>query len=400
MNRDDFTILKNSNMVYFDNGATTLKPDCVRDAVNEYYNTYTSNIHRGDYKNSLVVSGMYDECREVIRDYINAKHQSEIIFTPGATASLNDIVFGYFKHKLHAGDEVLITESEHASNVLPWFELENEIGIKVKYIPLTDNHTVTLDNVINSITDKTKVISLAQVTNVIGDLRPIKQIAEYAHKKGIIVIVDAAQSVGHTNIDVQDFDIDFLAFSAHKMMGPTGIGILYGKYDLLNQIKPIKMGGGMNIEFPSPKEIELKELPYKLEAGTQNIAGVIGFGKAIDYINEIGVDNIEEYITNLKEYAVSKLKKLNNIKIYNENVEGPTVTFNMDGIFSQDVAIYLDKYNICVRSGTHCAKKLDDELGIKNTVRVSFYLYNTKEEIDRLVDALSSNKILEESIGV
>ena len=399
MNREDFPML-DKGIIYFDNGATTLKPKSVIDSISDYYSNYSSNAHRGDYTISIKASKEFEDVREKTRKFINAKDVREIVFTSGATESLNTIAKGYIKNILKSNDEILITKSEHASNVLPWFELENEIGIKVKYIPLTDNHTVTLDNVINSITDKTKVISLAQVTNVIGDLRPIKQIAEYAHKKGIIVIVDAAQSVGHTNIDVQDFDIDFLAFSAHKMMGPTGIGILYGKYDLLNQIKPIKMGGGMNIEFPSPKEIELKELPYKLEAGTQNIAGVIGFGKAIDYINEIGVDNIEEYITNLKEYAVSKLKNLNNIKIYNENVEGPTVTFNMDGIFSQDVAIYLDKYNICVRSGTHCAKKLDDELGIKNTVRVSFYLYNTKEEIDRLVDALSSNKILEESIGV
>ena len=399
MNREDFPML-DKGIIYFDNGATTLKPKSVIDSISDYYSNYSSNAHRGDYTISIKASKEFEDVREKTRKFINAKDVREIVFTSGATESLNTIAKGYIKNILKSNDEILITKSEHASNVLPWFELENEIGIKVKYIPLTDNHTVTLDNVINSITDKTKVISLAQVTNVIGDLRPIKQIAEYAHKKGIIVIVDAAQSIGHTNIDVQDFDIDFLAFSAHKMMGPTGIGILYGKYDLLNQIKPIKMGGGMNIEFPSPKEIELKELPYKLEAGTQNIAGVIGFGKAIDYINEIGVDNIEEYITNLKEYAVSKLKKLNNIKIYNENVEGPTVTFNMDGIFSQDVAIYLDKYNICVRSGTHCAKKLDDELGIKNTVRVSFYLYNTKEEIDRLVDALSSNKILEESIGV
>lgn len=399
MNREDFPML-DKGIIYFDNGATTLKPKSVIDSISDYYSNYSSNAHRGDYTISIKASKEFEDVREKTRKFINAKDVREIVFTSGATESLNTIAKGYIKNILKSNDEILITKSEHASNVLPWFELENEIGIKVKYIPLTDNHTVTLDNVINSITDKTKVISLAQVTNVIGDLRPIKQIAEYAHKKGIIVIVDAAQSIGHTNIDVQDFDIDFLAFSAHKMMGPTGIGILYGKYDLLNQIKPIKMGGGMNIEFPSPKEIELKELPYKLEAGTQNIAGVIGFGKAIDYINKIGVDNIEEYITNLKEYAVSKLKKLNNIKIYNENVEGPTVTFNMDGIFSQDVAIYLDKYNICVRSGTHCAKKLDDELGIKNTVRVSFYLYNTKEEIDRLVDALSSNKILEESIGV
>lgn len=399
MNREDFPMLQ-QDIIYFDNGATTLKPKSVIDSISDYYSNYSSNAHRGDYTISIKASKAFEDVREKARKFINAKDVREIVFTSGATESLNMVAKGYVKNILKPEDEVLITKSEHASNVLPWFELENEIGIKVNYIPLSDKHTVTIDNVINSITDKTKVISIAQVTNVIGDLRPLKQIAEYAHKKGIILVVDAAQSIGHTNIDVQDFDIDFLAFSAHKMMGPTGIGVLYGKYELLDQIKPIKMGGGMNIEFPSPKEIELKELPYKLEAGTQNIAGVIGFGKAIDYINDIGVDNIEEYIMDLKEYAVNKLKSIKGIKIYNEEVEGPTVTFNIDGIFSQDVAIYLDKYNICVRSGTHCAKKLDDELGIKNTVRASFYLYNTKEEIDKLVDALSSNKILEESIGV
>lgn len=399
MNRNDFPMLM-QDIVYFDNGATTLKPKCVIDGICDYYSNYSSNAHRGDYKLSLKASKEYEDVREKVKEFINANDKDEIVFTSGSTESLNMIINGYFKYNLNKDDEVLVTKSEHASNILPWYELENEIGIKIKYIPLTENHTVTLDNVKESITDKTKVISIAHVTNVIGDVRPIKEIISYAHEKGILVVVDGAQSVGHTKVDVQKLDIDFLAFSAHKMLGPTGVGVLYGKYDLLDKVKPFKYGGGMNVAFMSPKEIEYKELPYKLEAGTQNIAGVIGFGKAIDYINSIGIDNIEEYCDDLKQYIVNGLRKLKNINIYNENVEGSTVAFNIDGVFAQDTAIYLDKYNICVRSGSHCAKKLEDELGIKNTCRISIYFYNTKEDADRLIKALDNDKILEESLGV
>ena len=399
MNREDFPILE-SGIVYFDNGATTLKPKCVIDSMVDYYTNYPSNAHRGDYKISLKASSEYELAREKLKDFINAETKEEIVFTSGSTESLNMIVNGYFKYFLKENDEVLITKAEHASNILPWYELENEIGIKVNYIPLTKDHTISLENVKNSITDKTKVISIAHISNVIGDVRPLKEIISYAHEKGILVVVDATQSVGHINVDVKDLDIDFMAMSAHKMCGPTGIGALYAKYDLLDKIKPYKYGGGMNVAFTDPKNIQYMDLPTKLEAGTQNIAGVIGFGKAIDYINEIGIDNIEEYTDNLKKYLVDRLKEINNINIYNENIEGSTLTFNIDKVFAQDTAIYLDKYNICVRSGEHCAKKLDDELGIKNTVRVSLYFYNNKEDIDKLVDALKNDKILEESIGI
>ena len=399
MNREDFQIL-NSKLVYLDNGATTLKPKCVIDKINDYYTNYPSNAHRGDYKISLKASSEYELSREKLKDFINADSKEEIVFTSGSTESLNMIVNGYFKYNLNKDDEVLITKAEHASNILPWYELENEIGIKVNYIPLTSDHTVTLENVKNSITDKTKVISLAHVSNVIGDVRPLKEIIKLAHEKGILVVVDGAQSVGHINVDVKDLDIDFMAMSAHKMCGPTGIGALYAKYDLLDKIKPYKYGGGMNVAFTDPKNIQYMDLPYKLEAGTQNIEGVIGYGKAIDYINSIGIDNIEEYTDNLKRYLVDKLKEVKNINIYNENIEGSTLTFNIDNVFAQDTAIYLDKYNIAVRSGEHCAKKLDDELGIKNTVRVSLYFYNNKEDIDTLVNALKNDKILEESLGI
>ena len=397
--KNDFPMLQ-KDIVYFDNGATSLKPKCVMEKMDDYYYNYSSNAHRGDYKISLKASSEYEKVRDKVKDFINAEKSEEIVFTGGSTDSLNMIIYGYFKYNLNKGNEVLITKAEHASNILPWFELSKDIGINVKYIPLTENHMVTIENVINSITEKTKVISLAHITNVIGDMRPIKKIVEYAHSKGILVVVDGAQSVGHTKVDVQDLNVDFLSFSAHKMLGPTGVGVLYGKYDLLDKIKPIRYGGGMNVAFSDVDNVVYKDLPYRLEAGTQNIAGVIGFGPAIDYINKVGIDNIEESCDSLKEYIIKELKKIKHIKLYNENVEGAIVTFNVDKVFAQDTAIYLDKYNICVRSGSHCAKKLEDEFGIKNTCRISIYFYNTKEDADKLINALKNENILEESLGV
>ena len=399
MNREDFPFLE-KNIIYFDNGATSLKPKTVIDKMNDYYYNYPSNAHRGDYSISIKSSSEFEKARDTIKSFINAKNTKEIIFTSGSTESLSMVIYGYFMNKLKPGDEVLVTKSEHASVILPWFDLENKLDIKVKYIPLNDDYTFNYDNLVSSITPNTKVVCLAEITNVIGDIRDIKKITSICHEKDIKVVVDAAQSAGHINIDVQDSDVDFLAISAHKMMGPNGIGALYGKEELLEELDPIKKGGGMTISFDSPTEIVYKELPYKLEAGTQNIAGAIGFMEAINYINKIGIDNIEEYTDSLKEYLITKLKKLDNIIIYNENVVGSTVAFNVKNVFAQDTAIYLDKHNICVRSGDHCDKKLSEELKIKNTVRVSLYFYNTKEEIDKLVEALDNDKILEESLGV
>ena len=396
MNREDFNILS-KNIIYLDNGATSLKPRCIANSVSEYYNNYSANAHRGDYDLSLKVDNKYEGTRTLVKDFINARKNKEIIFTSGATDSLNKIIFGYFRNYLKEDDEVLITKSEHASNVLPWFELKDEINIKVNYIPLS-NLEVTLDNVKNSITDKTKVISIAHITNVVGDIRPIKEIIKYAHSKNILVIIDGAQSVAHTKIDVQDLDIDFLAFSAHKMLGPTGVGVLYGKEELLNNIKPIIFGGGMNASFQFDGTRVYNELPSLLEAGTPNIAGVIGLGEAIKYLNNIGMDNIAKYEKDLKKYAVNKLKEVKDIIIYNENSESGIITFNIKDIFAQDLAIYLNKYNICVRAGNHCAKILKDEIGIKNTCRISLYFYNTKEEIDYLVNVLNNKNIKDEII--
>jgi cysteine desulfurase/selenocysteine lyase len=397
MNRDDFPMLKN-NVYYFDNGATTLKPKEVIASTVDYYENYSGNAHRGDYDISLKVDNVYENVREKVRAFINAEDASEIIFTSGATESINMVVNGFFKHNLKKGDEVLITKAEHASLALPWFVLEKEIGIVIKYIELTNDMEVTLDNVKKSITNRTKVIALAHVTNVMGDIRPIKEISKYAHANNIYVVVDGAQSIPHIKCDVKDLDIDFLAFSAHKMLGPTGVGVLYGKYELLDKVIPTNVGGGMNTIFTSLNEYNLKGLPWRLEAGTPNIAGVIGFGSAIDYINKIGIDSISKHCAELKRYAVSKLSNLNNIDVYNPNTEGSIIAFNVRNIFSQDTAIYLNKHKICVRAGNHCAKLLKESLGINNTCRISFYLYNTKEEIDYLIKVLDNENILEESL--
>ena len=397
MHRDDFQMLK-QDIIYFDNGATTLKPYVLSEKISDYYNNYSCNAHRGDYALSLKVDKEYENVRNMVKEFINAKSVKEIAFTSGTTDSLNKIIFGYFKNILNEDDEVLINKSEHASNVLPWFELADQNKLKIKYIPLDENHKITLENVKNSITDKTKVISIAHISNVVGDIRPLKEIIEYAHKKNILVLVDGAQSVPHMKIDVQDLNIDFLAFSAHKMYGPTGVGVLYGKEELLNNIKPIIFGGGMNSTYSSDTFRIYHELPSLLEAGTPNIAGVIGFGSVINYINKIGIDNISKYEKELKDYAIFKLKENKNIIIYNETSESSIITINYKDIFAQDLAIYLNKYNICVRAGNHCSKILKEELDIKNTVRISLSFYNIKEEIDKLIDVLNNPNIKGEII--
>ena len=391
MNREDFKML-DSEVVYFDNGATTLKPKSVRDEIIKYYDLYTSNIHRGDYKLSLMVDDLYENVRKKVSDYIGAKEASEIVFTSGTTDSLNMIVNGYFRNNLSKDDEVLITVSEHASNILPWFKLQEDIGIKVKYIELDNDYKVTLENVKKSITDKTKVISIAHITNVVGDIRPIKEISKLAHDNNILMVVDAAQSIGHTNINVDDMDIDFMAFSAHKMYGPTGVGVLYGKFDLLDKMMPVNYGGGMNAIFTSDGYVELREIPTRFEAGTPNIEGVLGLGASIDYINNIGIDNISKYEYELKKYLLDRLEEIDNVEVYNKNSEGSIIAFNIKDVFAQDAAVYLDKYNICVRAGNHCAKILNEALKVNNTCRIVLSFYNNKEEIDLFINVLKNSK--------
>lgn len=398
MNREDFPMLFN-NIIYFDNGATTFKPKQVLKKISDYYTEYTANAHRGDYHISLKVDTEYELARNIVQEFINAKERSEIVFTSGSTESLNYIATGFFGNYLEAGDEILITKAEHASNVLPWFRLAKQLDVLVNFIDLDDNHYVTVDNVLKAITPRTKVISLAQITNVIGDIRPIKEICKIAHERGIFVVVDAAQSAPHIKIDVQDLDCDFLAISGHKLCGPTGVGVLYGKKELLENMEPVNLGGGMNESFDTVNDVYLKSLPTRLEAGTPNIEGVLGLGEAINYLNSIGMDKIHEYEMALRKYLIEKLIDIKHIDIINMEADSGIVAFNVDGVFSQDVAVYLDKYNICLRAGNHCAKILKDEVGVKNTCRISLYFYNNYEEIDRLVELLKDkDRIVREMI--
>lgn len=390
MNREDFPAI-DENLIYFDNSATSLKPKCVIDKMVEYYSKYTSNIHRGDYNNAIRTNKEYDETRDVVKDFIHAKNSDEIVFTSGTTDSMNTIVFGYFKNILNKDDEVLITKSEHASNVLPWFVLEKMGKCTVKYIPLNEDYEVTLENVKSSITKNTKVISIAHVSNVIGDVRDIEGIGEVAKENNLYFVVDAAQSVSHINIDVVKSNVSFLAFSGHKMCGPTGVGVLYGKGDYLKDLVPLKYGGGMNESFESDKCYVLKNYPTNLEAGTPPIAEVIGLKEAINYVTKIGVDNIHKHELELKKYLISKIENMDNIIIYNKNSESGIVTFNIKDVFAQDTSIYLNTYGIAIRAGNHCAKILKDEIDIKNTCRISFYIYNTFEEVDKLVEALKNS---------
>ena len=389
MNREDFPMLQ-KDIVYFDNGATTLKPKCVIDKMNEYYLQHTSNIHRGDYDAAIQTNELYDGVRNIIAQFIHANPE-ECIYTSGATMSLNMVVFGYMKKHLKKGDEVLLNKAEHASNVLPWIRLSEEIGIVIKYVPLDTNFCLTLENIQKCVTDRTKVISLAHVTNVIGDVRDVEAIGNYCLEHHILFCVDGAQSVPHLPVDFQKCHMDFLSFSGHKMCGPTGVGVLVARKELLEEMDPLCYGGGMNSFFEEDNSYELKEIPIRFEAGTPPIAEVIGLGEAIQYLMNIGMENIHKHEMELKKYLLEKVSSIPNLVVYNQNSDSGIFSFNIDGVFAQDTSIYLNHYHIYVRAGNHCAKLLKDEIGIKNTVRVSMYFYNTLEDVDRLVDALKNS---------
>lgn len=398
MNYESYFPMIKNDLVYFDNGATTLKPITVINKEIEYLSCYTANSHRGDYNNSFRVDDEIDNTRNLVKEFINAKSKDEIIFTSNATDSLNLVVNGYFKNNLKKGDEVVLNKAEHASNILPWLMLKKEIGIEIKYAPLNKDNTLSLDNIKKVITKNTKVVSFAEVTNVIGDTRDVKTIVEYCHKLGILVVVDASQSVPHKKVDVSSTDVDFLAFSAHKMLGPTGVGVLYGKYELLKKMLPVKYGGGMNLYY-GEEGVSLVEIPYRFEAGTQNISGIIAFSESIKFLNKVGFGNIELKEKHLRKYLLSELKKIPYIKIYNESVASNIVLINIDGITSGDLGLYLNTKNICVRSGKHCTKMLGDESGFEDTVRISLYFYNSYEEIDKLVLALKDFNAIKKYVG-
>lgn len=398
MNYESYFPMIKNDLVYFDNGATTLKPITVINKEIEYLSCYTANSHRGDYNNSFRVDDEIDNTRNLVKEFINAKSKDEIIFTANATDSLNLVVNGYFKNNLKKGDEVVLNKAEHASNILPWLMLKKEIGIEIKYAPLNKDNTLSLDNIKKVITKNTKVVSFAEVTNVIGDTRDVKTIVEYCHKLGILVVVDASQSVPHKKVDVSLTDVDFLAFSAHKMLGPTGVGVLYGKYELLKKMLPVKYGGGMNLYYVE-EGVSLVEIPYRFEAGTPNISGIIAFSESIKFLNKVGFGNIELKEKHLRKYLLSELKKIPYIKIYNESVASNIVLINIDGITSGDLGLYLNTKNICVRSGKHCTKMLGDESGFEDTVRISLYFYNSYEEIDKLVLALKDFNAIKKYVG-
>lgn len=391
--REDFPMIRNNTqmqghpLVFLDNASTTFKPDLVIDEIRKYLEEETSNSHRGDYDLCNKVDNKVLEVRQEVAKFINAD-VNEVVFTSGDTMSLNLIAFGYFFNYLNEGDEILISQEEHASNVLPWFRLMELKGVVVKYIPIDEVGRITLDNVKKAVTPKTKLISAAHVSNVLGYKVDIDELTKFAHSKGILVSIDGAQSVPHTKIDVKASDIDFLTFSGHKMCGPTGIGVLYGKKELLEKMSPTFLGGGMNVTFKLNGEYKPLPAPAKFEAGTLNVEGIYGLGAAIRYINEIGIDNIENYEHELKEYAVKKMKEIDDVVIYNETSEAGIVAFNKKGVFAQDLATFLNSKGIAVRSGLHCAKLLPTYLNELATCRASFYFYTTKEEIDAFVEAL------------
>ena len=396
--RSDFPMFANNpDLIYFDSAATSLKPQCVIDAVTSFYTHHTSNVHRGDYDIAALNDRLYDGCRSKVAKLINCD-KDEVIYTHNISHSINQVAKG-IAHRLEKGDVILTSMAEHASDLLPWFALQKEKGVVVEYVPTDAQANISIADFEKAMHKGVKVVALAHVTNVLGSLIPIKQITAIAHSYGAIVVVDVAQSVPHMKVDVRDLDVDFYGFSAHKMCGPGGVGVLYGKKKLLEELTPVFEGGDMNARFNKDGEVIYKNVPVRFEAGTPNIEGVIGMGAAIDYLMSIGMDEIEAYEKQLRAYFCEKMKQLDNIELLNpDNVSGP-ITFNAKGVFAQDAAGYLASRNIAVRSGNHCAKILHEITGTDQSIRASLYFYNTKEEVDRFVEAASQIS-LENAVGI
>ena len=389
--KDDFPILKNRNIAYLDSGATSQKPQAVIDAISEFYKKCNANPHRGAYALSQEATEVYENTRTKIAEFINAKHREEIIFSKNATESLNLIAYSYGLENIEKDDEIVISIMEHHSNLVPWQKVAKTKQAKLNYMYINENFELSDEEIESKITDKTKIVGITHVSNVLGTINNIEKIIKYAHKKGAIVIVDASQSIPHMKIDVQALDADFLVFSGHKMLAPLGIGVLYGKKELLDNMTPLLMGGDM-IEYVYEQDTTFASLPNKFEAGTQNVEGVIGLGAAIDYIESLGYDKIEQIEREIVHYAIEELRKLNFLDLYltknNEN-HSAVISFNIKGVHPHDVASILDAEGVCVRSGNHCAQPLMRFLGIDSTCRASFYIYNTKEDVDRFVEALN-----------
>ena len=393
--REQFPILDQKvnghQLVYLDSSATTQKPISVIEAVESYYKNDNSNVHRGVHTLGSRATDLYEGAREKVRNFINAPSTAEIIFNRGTTTGLNIVAQSYGLGNLKAGDEILITEMEHHSNIIPWQQVAKVTGATLKYIPLEADGTVTLDRFRETITNDTKIVAITHVSNVLGTINPIKEMAKISHEHGAIIVVDGAQSAPHLKVDVQDLDCDFYAFSGHKMCAPTGIGVLYGKKELLEAMEPVEFGGEM-IDFVGLQESTWKELPWKFEGGTPIIAGAVGLGAAIDFLTEIGLDEITAYEEKLINYAVEQLRTIDGLTIFGPEKRASLATFNLGKVHPHDVATVLDSQGIAVRAGHHCAQPLMKWLNVTATARASFYLYNTKEEVDVLVDGLLKTK--------
>ena len=389
--KKDFPLLENRDIAYLDSGATTQKPVQVIKAVEEFYEKNNANPHRGAYTLSIEATEEYENARTKIAEFINAKHREEIIFSKNATESLNLIAYSYGMDNLKKDDKVVISIMEHHSNLVPWQKITKATGSKLNYMYINEKFELSDEEIESKITDKTKIVGITHVSNVLGTINNVKKIIKYAHKKGAIVVVDGSQSIPHMEIDVQKLDADFFVFSGHKMLAPLGIGILYGKREILNKMNPFLMGGDM-IEYVYEQETTFAPLPNKFEAGTQNVEGVIGLGAAIDYIKNIGYNKIQEIEKEVTSYARQELSKLEYLTLYltpNEEKHSSVISFNIKGVHPHDVASILDSENVCVRSGNHCAQPLLRSMGIDSTCRASFYIYNTKEDVDKLVIALN-----------
>lgn len=391
--KKDFPILKNTNMVYLDSGATTQKPEKVLNAISEYYEKSNANPHRGAYDLSIEATRLYDEAREKVAKFINSNDEKQIVFTRNATESLNLIAYCYGLENLKKDDKVLLSIMEHHSNLVPWQYVSKKTGAQIEYM-YTNKEGKLDEKELEKITEGVKIVAITQVSNVLGTINNVKEIIKRAHEIGAIVVVDASQSVPHMKVDVKDLDADFLVFSGHKMLAPLGIGVLYGKKKLLNDMKPFLFGGDM-IEYVYEEETTFAEVPTKFEAGTQNVEGAIGLKTAIEYLENIGMENVEKIEKNILEYALEKLQELDFIEIYGpKNIEehASVISFNIKGIHPHDVATVLNNNGVCIRSGNHCAQPLLRYMGIDSTCRASFYIYNTKEDVDKLIEALYKTK--------
>lgn len=400
--KKDFPIFENRDISYLDSGATSQKPQYVINAVEKFYKKFNANPHRGAYSLSLDATEQYENTREKIAKFINARNKEEIIFSKNASESLNLIAYSYGLSNLKQNDEVVLSIMEHHSNLVPWQFVTKQTNSILKYMYINNEFELSKEEIESKITDKTKVVGITHISNVLGTINNVKEIIKYAHKKGAIVIVDASQSIPHTKVDVQDLDADFLVFSGHKMFAPLGIGVLYGKKELLNKMPPFLMGGDM-IEYVYEQNTTYAPLPNKFEAGTQNVEGVVGLGAAIDYIESIGYETINKVEQEVTEYAVNELSKLNFIEMYvtpNKQNHSSVVSFNVRGVHPHDVASILDVNGVCIRSGNHCAQPLLRYMGMDSTCRASFSIYNTKEDVDKLVDALNKTyKMFEKYIN-